>query len=232
MTEAAYRPYASSTAVMKVLRKLRQRNLPDGVTVRYIRALDVPDPMASRVLKALRFLRLVGEDGEIQQVLGTLARSTSDDAFRETLAGAIRQAYRDIILAADPLTSTQDDIKRAFGQYNPRSQHYRMTVLFLGLCRGAGIPTLRQLRLPQNSGDVESQAAGRGGGAKRKSPRRKIEMAPALESDVLWGFLIRLPAPGSVLSRREQEAWLEGMKGALHLEYPVDDEEPSSADRS
>jgi hypothetical protein len=81
-----------------------------------------------------------------------MARATEDE-YRDLLAGVVREAYASDFARIDPAQDTQSRIMSAFQRYQPRSQTYRMTMLFLGLCRAAGMPVLdaprdRQMQTP------------------------------------------------------------------------------------
>lgn len=112
--------------------------------------VGITDVVFGRVREAIRFLGLISPDGRPTDTLRAIA-GASDDEYRTLLAGAIRNAYRDDFERVDPGQDTQAQIVNAFQRYEPRSQTSRMVMLFLGLCREAGIPVLdapreRQMR--------------------------------------------------------------------------------------
>ena len=131
----------------------------------------------------------------------------------------------------DPSQDPQDAVINAFRRFEPASQHYRMAVLFLGLCREAGIPILEEPRRREVQRVTQRRAAtprtprqrpavgGRTGG------QTQIPSAPALSSPVLLGYIQRLPRPGSVFPLDEREDWIEGIRTAFRLEYQAEDEE-------
>jgi hypothetical protein len=94
-----------------------------------------------RVSQALRFLGLVYEDGRPSDKFQALA-GAPDDKYKELLDKIIREAYRAEFGMIDPGKDTQSKIMNAFQPYQPRSQTMRMVMLFLALCREAGIPVL------------------------------------------------------------------------------------------
>lgn len=218
---SGYRPYATPTALVQVIRGWRQRNLPDSVTPQYIQsAFGISAAMASRVLKGLLFLGFVGGYGQPEAKLESLVRSASDGEFQRHLRTAIEIAYRDILKAAHPSQSAFHQIVAAFRPYEPASQHYRMAVLLIGLCREAGIAVQQEIRLPRqqpreratNSSDNTSEA-------------EVLDSAPAQRSPALWGLIRDLPDPGSVFPLDKRGAWLESMRAALAYTYAEPEDE-------
>jgi len=233
-TESRYRPYAAAENVIDLLHRFRTRNLPEVIDTDYIRAAGVSEGAVARTLMALRFLRLVADSNEPTDELRSLARST-DEEYRDLLAGIVRSAYRDVFDGVDPAQATQDAVINAFRRFEPASQHYRMAVLFLGLCREAGIavmdePRHRRSRSAGVARPAPRAAAGRTPtiGAQTRSARTQVpsETAAAQGSAVLWGYFRRLPKPGAPFPATEQEAWLDGMKAAFALEYPQEADKP------
>jgi hypothetical protein len=106
----------------------------------------------TRVVYALRFLRLVEPTGRPTDRLRAIAKAPEEE-WRDLLAGVVREAYAADFARLDPAQDTQPRIVSAFKRYEPRSQTDRMVMLFLGLCRAAGIPVLdaprdRQMQTP------------------------------------------------------------------------------------
>lgn len=135
----ARRPYAATANVMAVLTRARTRNLPEAVNSDFLRIAGIPDVVFGRVMEAIKFLGFVSDDGAPTDTLRALA-AASEVEFKSALAGALRGAYRDDFQNVDPSQDEQGTIIDAFRRYEPRSQHTRMVMLFLGLCREAGIP--------------------------------------------------------------------------------------------
>ncbi len=223
VTESQNRPYSPAANVISVLQRLRTRNLPEEINSIYLQAVGFSTPLASRILQTFRFLNLIKETGEPEDVLRSLARST-DEEYRQILEGVVREAYKDVFEAADPSQDPQHAVINAFRRFEPASQHYRMAVLFLGLCREAGIPILEEPRHREVQRSTR-RLQGTGGPPRGSltSVKRKrhdeIGAAPALASPVLLGYFQRLPKPGSVFPSDEQQMWLDGIRFAFRLEY-------------
>jgi Family of unknown function (DUF5343) len=138
---ANQRPYAATANVISVIERARTRNLPEAVTNDFLRLAGISDNVFGRVQQALKFLGLVYEDGRPTEMLESIA-GASDTEYKQMLAGAIRQAYAEDFERIDPAMDAQGKVVDAFKRYEPRSQTARMVMLFLGLCREAGIPLL------------------------------------------------------------------------------------------
>jgi hypothetical protein len=220
VTESGYRPYAPPANVIKLLRRLRTRNLPEIVDPGYLTAVGFSKEIASRVLSAMRFLSLIKESGEPEDALRSLARST-DEEYKQLLEGILREAYRDVFEKVDPSQDQQQVIINAFRRFEPASQHYRMATLFLGLCREAGMPILEEPRrrdVQKVTQRTPRQAPSKGG----RAGGHTAETAPAQASPVLWAYFQRLPKPGSIFPQAEQEAWLDAIGSAFRLEYQTE----------
>ncbi len=157
------RPYAAPSNVISVISRARTRNLPEVITNDFLRLAGIPEAAFGRVIQALRFLGLLQEDGSPTQELHSLAMSP-DAEYQNQLANVVQSAYRDDFARVHPDEDPQHKIIDAFHRYQPRSQTQRMVMLFLGLCRDAGIPVLdaprerQMVQRPQQARRQQSQA--------------------------------------------------------------------------
>ncbi|HSW41792.1 MAG TPA: DUF5343 domain-containing protein [Patescibacteria group bacterium] len=133
------RPYAAAANVIAVLRRVRARNLPDRIDNDFLRVAGVPENVFGRVTNALRFLGLIGPDDRPTDLLRSIS-SAPEQEYRDLLSGVLHEAYREDFARINPADDTQAQIVDSFTPYQPRSQTSRMVMLFLGLCREAGIP--------------------------------------------------------------------------------------------
>lgn len=134
------RPYAPAANVIAVLERIRNVKLPDVVDSDLLRIAGVSEGAMTRVVFALRFLGLIDTSGRPTDRLRAIAKA--EDDWRDLLAGVVREAYATDFARLDPGQDPQPRIVAAFKRYEPRSQTERMVMLFLGLCRAAGIPVL------------------------------------------------------------------------------------------
>ena len=150
------RPYAPAANVIGVLDRIRRVNLPDVVDSDLLRIAGVSEGAMTRVVYALRFLRLTDLNGRPTDRLRAIAKAPEEE-WRDLLAGVVREAYATDFARLDPGQDTQPRIISAFKRYEPRSQTDRMVMLFLGLCRAAGIPVLDA---PRERGQQLARKAG------------------------------------------------------------------------
>jgi hypothetical protein len=165
------RPYAPTANVIAVLDRVRRVNLPDVIDNGVLRLAGVSEGAMGRVNYALRFLGLVDPNGRPTDRLRALARAGEEEG-RDLLAAVVREAYATDFARLDPGQDPQPRIVSAFQRYEPRSQTERMVMLFLGLCRAAGIPVLDP---PRERGIQQGRAAPRTtNGQRAPRPRGRI----------------------------------------------------------
>ncbi len=131
-------PYAPFGCVIAVIRRFRERGLPETLTMQEITRVGVSEGNAPRTLQALRFLKLVDEDGHRTQTFDRLGRVPTSE-YAEVLGEIIKEAYRDVFTIVDPAEATDIEINDAFRYYQPQAQRGRMVTLFRGLCQEVGL---------------------------------------------------------------------------------------------
>ena len=136
--DALFRPYAPPANVVAVLQRIRRMNMPPRITREFMSGAGISPNIISRVVACLRFLGLTNHSEEPTEHLAALASAT-DDEYRQLLEQVIRTAYQEDFANINPATDLQPNIISAFQKYTPRSQHQRQVMLFLGLCREAGM---------------------------------------------------------------------------------------------
>lgn len=221
------RPYPPPSNVIAVLHRLRSRNLPERVDTEYLRDVGISEGTIGRTLFALRFLNLLGDAGEPTKALQSIATST-DEEYKATLSGLIKEAYSDVFKVIDPAEDTQDRILNVFRRYTPASQRNRMVTFFLGICREADIPTLdvpkqRAMAAPKPRSE-KVKPARRPATSTATSPRGVAPSGPAGVYAALEGLLKSLPPPGTPLSSDRRERWLKMAEATLGFVYPEEEE--------
>lgn len=131
-------PYAPFGCVIAVIRRLRERGLPETLTMQEITRVGVSEGNASRTLQALKFLKLVDEEGHRTQTFDRLGRVPTSE-YAEVFGEIIKEAYRDVFTIVDPAEATDVEINDAFRYYQPQAQRGRMVTLFRGLCQEVGL---------------------------------------------------------------------------------------------
>ena len=148
------------------LQRIRRMNMPQRVTREILKGIGISENIVPRVLSTLRFLQLITDNDEPTDVLRGLAGSTEDE-YRQLLERTIRSAYADDFQAIDPSRDPQEVIMNAFQKYTPRSQHSRQVMLFLGLCREAGLATVDVPRRREMRSRTPARRVARGTAAQR-----------------------------------------------------------------
>lgn len=191
--EEQTRPYAAPANLISVLQRVRTRNLPERIDDDLLKLAGVPDGAIYRVANALRFLGLVDENDAPTDTLRALAGSP-DEQYRELLAGVVRTAYQADFERVNPSEDTASQIVNAFRPYTPRSQTNRMVILFLGLCREAGIPVSEA---PRERGMASPNARRSRSVPQRQAPRKVSKesqqqvQSPAVETNgLLFGVTL------------------------------------------
>jgi hypothetical protein len=222
-----YRPYAPPANFVDILRRFKSRQLPETIDGKYLKVWGASQATVSRLLGALRFLGLIELDGTPTDQVRSLGH-VDDDEYRNRLSQIVRRSYRDIFASVDPEQDTQATIQNAFEGFEPLSQHYRMAIFFLGLCREAGIPLMEEprqrrtgiARTARNSREAETYAFGTRG---RRGPSDQSDLPIALSNPLIKGLLDLLPEPGAAWDAQKKLTWLETMRLNLDQVYPDSD---------
>jgi hypothetical protein len=218
-------PYAPPANVLAVIRRLRDRGLPEVLTVQELTRLGIPEGNAPRTLQALRFLGLVDEEGRRTPNFDRLAR-VSVNEYPETLAEIIQRAYEDVFAIVDPAEANDIDLHDAFRHFRPEKQWHRMVVLFSALCREAGLmpggsPERTRTRRPAGNAeretahrrsrkpststeDFEEQQTGRDGGEIGRDYSLLVALIRQLPRDGRW-------------TKGHRDKWLQAMEVNLDL---------------
>src|SRR5258708_39810001 len=131
-------PYAPFGCVIAIIRRLRERGLPETLTIQEITRVSVSEGNASRTLQALKFLKVVDEEGQRTQTFDRLG-SVPTSEYTEVFGEIIKEAYGDVFTIVDAAEATDIEINDAFRYYQPQAQRGRMVTLFRGLCQEVGL---------------------------------------------------------------------------------------------
>ena len=209
-----FAPYASYKSVTQVIKRYRERGLPDPLTPEALQQVGVTASMASPTYRALLFLGLVDDAGAKTATFEKIRRATSDD-YRPVLADAIRNAYADVFVVADPGKDNETAIADAFRGCDPANQRDKMVRLFIGLCEESGIS---QPRSKRRSRVLPMQARS------EKTPVTTVNETVISKSDETSDFDFRLvsaivqqlPRNGPWTSEKRQK-WIDAMTSAVDL---------------
>ncbi len=137
-TENNYMPYASPSNVIAVIRRIRDRGLPDIINPQFLSQIGISEQGARRTIATLQFLGLIHDDGTPTDVFKILHRANQNE-YPSELANVIRSAYENIFKVVDPANANDIELNDAFRPFEPASQRSRMVTLFLALCKEAKI---------------------------------------------------------------------------------------------
>ena len=185
VTEKAplFRPYAPPANMQAFLHRIRRMNMPPRVTREILKGIGISENIIPRVLSTLRFMGLITDSDEPTDILRGLAGSTEDE-YRQLLERTIRTAYADDFENIDPGRDPQEVIMNAFQKYTPRSQHSRQVMLFLGLCREAGLETMDVPRRREMRTKPQGRRAARGSAAQRSPQQPEAAGAQSVNGPV------------------------------------------------
>lgn len=220
-------PYAPTNAVVEVIRRFRDRGLPQPVTKAALEQVGISQGNASRTLQALKFLGLVDEEEKTTDTFARL-RQASTEEYPNTLGEVIRSAYHSIFGIVDPAQDALTAIDDAFRGYSPASQRDRMVRLFMGLCHEAGIISEEQLpkRQSQSSRQKQPRKSTSQGTQQPKTttdrtvpdeePRLETDDAAAHDYRLVNVLVQQLPKDGKWTDER-RTLWVNAMTSAIDL---------------
>ncbi len=144
---AGVAPYAPSKAIVDVIQRYRDRDIPQPLTVESLHRISVSESLAPRVLQALKLLELVNDEGRVTPRFKELKKVATSD-FKPAVVDILRSAYAEVFAIVDPANAAYEQVRDAFRTFKPAGQRDRMVSLFLGLLEFAEYSeTLPQARL-------------------------------------------------------------------------------------
>lgn len=223
--EESFAPYSSATSVLSIMDRFRDRGLPDPLSMTTLESVGIKPSMASFTLRALVFLSLIDESGNISPAFHQL-RQASESEYPNSLAEIIRKAYLRVFTVADPATDDDGKIIDAFRVYEPANQRDKMIRLFMGLCEKAGLipagsikqrkSTPRHVAPRVNPGSVPQ------GQTQPPSPPPQETLHLSLV-----GLVNDLPNRGRSWAKPERDRWLTAFTHNLDYAYPANEKSPN-----
>jgi hypothetical protein len=237
--------YAPVAAVVAVIERYRDRGLPAPIDAdTLVRAGLTTESLAPRTVQSLKLLDLLDDAMQPTAELVALGKVPTDQ-FKERLAAVLRTAYADVLKFVDPATDDYERVRDQFRPYKPPSLRDRMATLFLGLIEYAGvIPEGRTKELTgrrpatgkaratrpastRSSAKPPSESSSNGsraGTEEAEAPHqvrrpRDGHLPPALE-----GFMRALPEPGTAVSVKRRDQYVQAFASNFDLSYDVQGE--------
>lgn len=245
MDTEKFAPYSPSASVLAVIRRFRERSLPNPLTAQELTRLSISEGLANRTLRALAFLGLIDEEGHRTATFERLGKASSNE-YPELLSEIIKEAYRDVFTIIDPANATDIEINDAFRLYEPHAQRNRMINLFRGLCQEAGLiageppQSIKRSRIAAIKSTSQSNGATRRAKPEPKdSPfepepeqvstpqASQLDTATSLMSTqeyvIMHGVLKKLPFDKRVWTQAEREKWLKAVAAIVDMLFELQD---------
>lgn len=222
-------PYAPFGCVITVLRRFRERGLPEVLTAQELVRVGVSEGNASRTLQTLRFLNLIDEMGYRTQIFDRIGRVPTSE-YAEVFGEIIKEAYRNVFAIIDPAEATDIEINDAFRYYQPQAQRGRMVTLFMSLCRETGLmaggpPVTRKRTKGATAGKSsmlsysttlrKSQIEASHAPETMNTPNQNSKFIE-LEYMLLQEFLQQLPS-NKKWTRERRDRWLQAFTASIDL---------------
>jgi hypothetical protein len=229
-------PYAPLSNVLTVIRRLRDRGLPDILSPQELARLGIPDGNIGRTLQALRFLGLIDEDGRRTEAFTRLGRVAAVE-YPAVLGSIVEAAYTPVFTIVNPSEATELQIFDAFRCYQPEAQRARMISLFLGLCREAGlIPGAPNERRPRTRRPLDSKrpsAGARPGNAVHEQSVPPLDDSrgdQAPDYQLVQALVHQLPKHGRWTAAR-RDRWIQALIANVDLLVDITEEPSVSVER-
>ena len=237
-----FAPYAPLAPVVALIRRRREKTLPDPLNSERLAQMSISEGNITRVLQALRFLNLIDEDGHQTEQFNRIARAKEQE-YPEILAEIVRRAYHEAFtIVENPDEVTDIELRDAFRFYQPETQRNRMIILFRGLCQEAelikgGPPTTRMRARSNNSGKPSPSSSN---GAKKPQAQPKSDNVFHAESSqeptqpdskplshqqefaLVQGLVSKLPTKKH-WTQQERKKWLNAVAAMVDLLIEVTD---------
>ncbi len=239
-----YGPYAN---VLTIIRHARERDLKEPVTSQLITTIGIPEGNATRTMQALRFLKLLDEEGYLTDSFKLLSNAPSDE-YPGLLEQILRDAYPVVFNALHPATATDQQYVNAFRLYQPKAQRSLMIILFKGLCREAGlIPggAPEVLSRPRVTTNKSGKSAASANGAMRPKSEPKdtefesesdevstpqdsqpVKGMPIMSTEeyvIMQGVLKKLPFAEKAWTQAQRAKWLKAVAANVDMLFELKD---------
>lgn len=240
-TTVPYAPYAN---VLTIIRHARDRGLKEPVTSKSITTLGVPEGNATRTMQALRFLKLLDEEGYLTERFKLLSNAPSDE-YPGLFEQVLRDAYPLVFNALQPATATDQQFVNAFRLYQPKAQRPRMIILFKGLCREAGLIAGGTPEVLNRPRVTPSKPPTSPNGAKRpkqepkdaafeaesyqawtteaNQPLTETPITSTQEYIIMHGVLQKLPFAEKKWTQADRRKWLKAVAATVDLLFGLED---------
>ena len=119
-------PYATTSAILDIIGRYRNRGLPSPVNADVLARASIPGSLIPRTLQALVTLDLINEAGNPTETLEGI-RLAPEAEYKKRLEDWLKGTYADVFSFVDPTTDDETRIRDAFRSYQPVGQQERMS---------------------------------------------------------------------------------------------------------
>lgn len=137
-------PYVSAAALSSFLDHIRYVSTPKKVDAGLLQDYGISKGNTFSLLSALKFLGLTDNAGIPTPAFASV--QTMGEEFRSNLQEIVQKAYADLFSRLDVSRDSRDHIWNYFSRNYSTSQADKATILFLDLCKEAGIPVAEEKR--------------------------------------------------------------------------------------
>lgn len=148
-------PYISFKTLLKLLERMRQTHLLTRVDRRYL--TEFSSGYQSQIIAALRWLDLIGEEGD---VTGTLALLAQNPDVRPRVVGELLRSHYPAVFVLSSRNGTQRQLEEEFRSYGINGSTLRSAIaFFLNAARFAEIPVSPHFKVPQDRSSRSNRKA-------------------------------------------------------------------------
>ncbi len=169
-------PYVSAATLSNFFDHVRWVSTPKKVDQGLLLDYGLPKGNIGALLSALKFFGLVQDDGTPTPAFKMI--QTGGDEFRTNLEEIVRRAYADVFSRLDPSRDGREKLRNYFARnYSPAISN-KATIVFLDLCKEAGIPIAEEVSPVSGVGLKATVSV-----TKRKPIRQPKQQAPPSEAE-------------------------------------------------
>lgn len=133
-------PYVSAAALSQFFDHIRYVSTPKKVDAGLLRDYGVSEGNVFALMSTLKFLGLIDNEGSPTPAYNSL--QVMGEEFVSNLREVVNTAYADLFARLDVSRDSREHIRNYFARNYGASQSNKATILFLDLCKEAGIPVV------------------------------------------------------------------------------------------
>jgi|GEM_PF-3045719 len=150
-------PYISGWVLEQFFKKVKAVNIPDKLSATTLKGWGVAPNQEHPLLSALRFLRLVDDEGIPSPNFGKI--QVEGEEFKSNLKQIIEESYSDLFRALKLEQASHQDLLNFFGVHHSQASKSKMARAFGHLCNLAGLeyPAFKKIRRRRKTSEIEPE---------------------------------------------------------------------------